>query len=136
MKKLMFMLAMLMGFVEMQAGPKITITATFEVGRPKFDCQKGIWFCHVTIKGGPSAIRSVDANLTDNGDGTVSVELLGKLPETGTSFFGTDDEALVFPSEIARMFGYNSLEFIPGTYRIEASSKGNFGTLRIRIRTT
>ncbi|MBK7763557.1 MAG: hypothetical protein IPI46_09320 [Bacteroidetes bacterium] len=136
MKKLILMMVMAMGFISSQAVPKVTIKLEFELARPKYKCLSGTWICN--MKGGIDADvdvtpRTISSLVTMNPDGTMLLEFQTKLPEQSTEFYGDVDEKFILPVELAEKFGYSSIEIIPGTYRINPPSKGNYGSVVLRV---
>lgn len=136
MKKLILMMVMAMGFMSSQAVPKVTIKLEFELARPKYKCLSGTWICH--MKGDVDTDieitpRTISSLVTMNSDGTMLLEFQTKLPEQSTEFYGDSDEKFILPSELAEKFGYNNIEIIPGSYRINPPTKGNYGSVLLRV---
>ncbi len=138
MKKLILILSVVLSSVYYSNAerPKVSATLTVEIARPKKDCKQGIWFCNPKVDVDVQMIgRTAKANFTDNGDGTMTIKFLSKLPEPATAFFADADEVVIMPTTISRLFGYRSLQLVPGTYSVNSSSANPFGTVTVKIRT-
>ena len=121
---------------ELAARPKVTVGVEFTIGRPKFFCEKGIWICKPKLDIDVDlAARGVNANFTDNGDGTLTIDLLSPLPEEAAEFFAENDESVSLPSAICAKLGYGSVTLIPGHYRISRTSDSKYGSINVKIQT-
>ncbi|MCC7030544.1 MAG: hypothetical protein IT257_09580 [Chitinophagaceae bacterium] len=138
MKKLL--LLMMIGFVFFNnianARPTITVKLTVEIGRPKHNCLKGLWFCNpkIDLEGSMSG-RAVRANFTDNGNGTMTINFLSKLPESGANFFADNDEPVSLSRDICSKFGYNSIILVPGSYTFSSNASSGWGSVTVKILT-
>lgn len=118
------------------AAPTVTVKLTVEIARPKKECKSGVWFCNPKIEPGISLSgRGVNANFTDNGDGTMTIDFLTKLPDDATVFYADSDESVSLPSVICRKFGYERIILVPGTYRISKTSTGQYGSVVVKFST-
>ncbi|MBK7691809.1 MAG: hypothetical protein IPK62_09310 [Bacteroidetes bacterium] len=136
MKKLILILSVVFSTVFFCSAerPKVSATLTVEIARPKKDCKQGIWFCNPKVDVDVQMIgRTAKANFTDNGNSTMTIAFLSKLPEQATAFFADVDEVLTMPPSISRLFGYRSLQLIPGTYSINYTSSNPFGSVTVKI---
>lgn len=136
-KWLLMLMVMLVGVSEMMAGPKITGTFEVIIARPKRDCKSGVWVCtkvfDINVEWGTQ--RAVKTEIQDNGDGTVTLTFLTKLPESSSSFYADADEISTLPAEMARKMGYSEVLLVPGNYQINQATNGNFGSVTIRYKT-
>lgn len=137
MKKLILMLVVLMGLIgEISAAPKVSGTFEIIIARPKNNCTSGLWICKKILDIKISwESRAVKTEVQDNGDGTLTLTFLTKLPETGTEFYADSDETSTLPDEIAKRMGYSVVHLIPGRYKLSPPSNGNYGSVTIRFRT-
>ena len=136
MKKVICMLAIVLGVLQAQAAPKVSLTLTFDLARPKLECISGPWICHLTIKGNiePGG-RMVTGEFTNNQDGTMTIVFKSALPERASQFYAERDEVFDFPYEIAQQFGYQSIQLVPGTYSINRTDGSNYGSVTVNIKT-
>lgn len=121
------------------AAPKVSISGSFILGRPKFDCKHGVWFCDVQFKGNgdrvidvPTKDKLVKANFIHHGDGTIIVEFENALAEKG-DFFSERGEEVILPSEFAQKFGCREMVILPGNYPIVPN--GKYGYVIVSVRT-
>ena len=138
MKKLMMMMVMVICTMtgNLIAKPKITVTASVEIARPKYNCEYGFWFCNFQVNAElGSTGRIIKTEISDNKDGTVTLSFLTKLPENTSLFYADESEPVLLPLEICRIFGYNSMSLIPGTYRVNSPSNGNYGFVTVKVKT-
>ena len=119
----------------MTAAPKVVITASIIIGRPKYDCKKGIWVCFPTPIISLENDRVVKTNIADNQNGTVTITFNSPLPESGNMFYADSDEITGLSAADARALGYNSVSFVPGSYKISPPSDSNYGSVTINVKT-
>lgn len=129
-------MVMVLGIMQAQAAPKVSLTLTFELARPKLECKSGPWVCHLTAKGNiePGG-RMVSGEFTNNLDGTMTIVFKSALPERANQFYAERDEIFDFPYEIAQQFGYQSIQLIPGTYNINRTDGNTYGSVTVNIKT-
>ena len=96
------------------ATPAITVEAEFDIGRKKKGCT-GTGVCAIIVRGGTVVSdRTVRGELSTDGDGRVTMRLLGKPPEEGPTLF--IDEDIAVPAEIAKKLGLKSATVLRGEY--------------------
>lgn len=99
--------------------PEISVEVEAEIGRKSMGCRK-FGICKVKIGvGGTIGDRVVRSKLSTNGDGTITVTLLGKAPDEEQTLFL--DEDVIVPSAAAEKLGFKSVTLLKGQYAFNAS---------------
>jgi hypothetical protein len=113
------------------------VIIAFDIGRPKFDCKKGIWFCRTTI--------IINQRFTDMSMAQVQlleeeskVRLIFKNPLaeevlSNGYFFAEKGEEVTLPQEVSRKLGVSSITLLPGKYKIDPST-GKYGSVTVSVR--
>ena len=108
--------------------PPIGAKVTWTMGRPKFDCKKGIWFCKIKdVKYPPDMPGDKSTSIFPSDDVSSSIYfnfstkkavviMSGLVSDTSSYFYGDSSETLTFPDSVAAKWGYSKISILPGTY--------------------
>jgi hypothetical protein len=111
----------------------VKIVVVFDIGRKKFDCTKA-GICKISIEASAtSAKRPVKANAEITGRFLEAV-LEGPLPEKGNLL--PIDEDIVLDEETAKALGFKTVTVLKGNYKLTRSKPDDFGTVRLKVKTT
>lgn len=115
------------------------IVIGFNIGRPKYNCQRGIWFCNIKVVVNPGMdVNMLSAKLLYHpDDGRITLKFLGELPDAVVKngfFYAERGEEIRLPDAVCKKLRVSSVEVLPGRYKLDFSGD-KYGSVTLNTRT-
>jgi hypothetical protein len=131
MKKLFLLGCLLMSVSTILQAKKVYVNVSFEIGRPKFNCDRGVWICN--WDGDVKVELPKAEGIYETTDGTFTLKFHSELSKEAIAtgfFYAESGESVPLPSSVLNQIG-KRIRIVPDKYKIDFSAS-KFGTVSFK----